>query len=102
MCRLTQPAGANLVVARGAVPLIKDNYAYTAQVVMSVDGKVVAEKAVSPGPFEISSPVTSSAGVKSIRLQFFGPIQRLTPPDNRPGSALMSFIGFESPVVASK
>ena len=126
--RLLQPKGATEVVIRGEVPLLNGNKAYKNHAVLSVDGQVIAEADVTPGDFvlrgaaspvnvpattptpppaglpmpaTVSAPNNAAGPVRTVRLQFTGPIQSLSAPDNRPAAAAIRSIGFQQPATVA-
>ncbi len=89
-----------VAAAKGTVPAIKDpNFQTQAQLL--VDGRVVAERTLAPGDFDLRGNYEPPAsGARNARVELrFSRAQQLSPdaktPDNRPAAALLHFMGFE-------
>jgi hypothetical protein len=61
-----------------------------------VNGRRVASVAAPPGPLDVRAPVPASHGTRRVELRFAATV-KLKPPDGRPASALLSFLGFVAP-----
>lgn len=93
--RLSQPPGYGYLAVRGEVPRIADD-SFTTDLRIRVDGAVVAEQALRPGPFEIAVPVplsSSGPGARQVELEFTR-AQQLPAGDGRAVGALLKSIGF--------
>lgn len=90
--RLNQSAGATRLCIRGMVPRISDAD-FKTDVVVKVDGKQVAQKAVGPGEFEIAADLPPGPADRKVELSF-SKLQRLPAPDTRSVGALLKSVEF--------
>jgi hypothetical protein len=94
---LLSPTGATTLSVRAEVPDIGDP-SFKTTATLLVDGKVVAQRLVPCGRFELTAPVTTSDATTRHTVELrFDRTQSLKFPDSRPVTALLHFIGFESP-----
>jgi hypothetical protein len=61
-----------------------------------LNGRVIASSVGAPGLLSVRVRVPASSVRRRVELRFAGSI-KLQPPDNRPGSAHLSFLGFVAP-----
>src|SRR5262249_57995475 len=92
--RLARGGGPARVVARGMVPEIGGDHAFTTEVRLLVDGREVARRTVGVGDFELAAPAPEGAGRQRVELRFSNH-RPLPGDDGRPVSAQLRSIGFE-------
>jgi len=91
---LTQPPNTRSFLLRGTVPNIKPNF--QTKLTILLDGREIARRTLSPGPFEIRAPLTPAPPARRRVDLRFATTERLPVPDRRPAAALLSFLGFET------
>lgn len=92
--RLSQPGSSGTIRLRGNVPNVGDGNFKTDLKVL-VDGRQVADQALSVGDFDLSVPAAGAPGAHTVELQF-GKYQVLPHGDGRPVGALLRHVGFGS------
>ncbi len=91
-CILQQPAGAAFLSIRGSVPKAGAEEFQT-ELSISIDGREAVSHALTPGDFEISTPVPSGAGTRKVTLAFSH--SQMLPGDGRLVAARLTAMGFE-------
>jgi hypothetical protein len=89
---LRPPRSPSTLVVRGVVPKMGDG-AFSTECVVRVEGREVARRRIAPGDFTIEVPAVTAPERARIDVHF-SRVQRQPPPDNRPVSVLLRFIGF--------
>jgi hypothetical protein len=92
--RLTQAAPGGEVVVRGQVPEVGGNAGFRTEVVLLLDGREVARRALGPGDFELRAAAGKTAQARWVECRFTS-MQALPPPDGRGVGAHVRFLGFE-------
>jgi hypothetical protein len=92
--RLTQGAPGGDVVVRGQVPEVGGNAGFRTELVLLLDGREVARRALGPGDFELRAPAGKTAQARWVECRFTS-TQSLPPPDGRGVGAHVRFLGFE-------
>src|SRR5439155_6706010 len=91
---LSQPADASTLSIHGMLPLV-DDPGFTSEAQVFLDGKLLAQRTLKPGEFQINAGVPNSDGRHRVDLRF-SRLQRLHAPDTRPVASLLRSVSFES------
>ena len=90
---LEQPSGDRMLLIRGEIPQIGDASFHTG-IVVRVDNKEVARRALPVGSFKVSEPVDRVTGKRLVTVEFSN-VQQLPGGDGRSVGARLLSMGFE-------